>query len=115
MSSKQPKTIFRGNNKTFPITVTQKSDGGVVDLTGSTLTMEVKAKTGDADPALISKTATLTDPANGIAEFELEPSDTSGLDPGQYSYDVVLVTATSKRYTIIGPNPFTILAVVNQV
>lgn len=113
--SKQPKTIYRGNNKLFPITVTQKSDGAIVDLTGATLTMEVKLKPGDADPALISKTATLTDPTNGKAEFELEPSDTSSLDPGLYAYDVVLVTATSKRYTIIGPQDFRVLAVVNQV
>lgn len=112
--AQQPKTIFQGNSKTFPLSVVQESDGQAVDLTGASIEFEVKTQRGGGDPAAIIVAGTITDAANGLAEIALDPSHTKDLDPGLYRYDVVLVTAASKRYTIIPPSDFRILSVVNQ-
>jgi len=70
--------MYRSNNKTVRLTVFQSDGSTVYALTNCVVTMYIKRKASDLDDeALITKTATLTDAANGKCEFYFIPADTS--------------------------------------
>jgi hypothetical protein len=97
--------LYRGNDRTVQITV-KKSDATAYDLTGCTIKMYVKKKPTDLDAeAIITKTGTLTDAANGVAEFYLVPADTNDAtelkDNTPYPVDFEVTTAAGKAYTVL--------------
>lgn len=100
-------TIFQ--NSDYNLTFTIYADNAVVDITGQTILFTVKRKLGgntsDSD-ALITKSASLTTPASGIATVTLTNSDTN-IQPGVYKYDLrrvngsVLVGYESNTFTVL--------------
>lgn len=106
ISSAQNQTMFRGDDKTFEITV-KDSDDVAVDLTGGTMFFSVKETENDPT-ALITKDSAVgiteiefTNPTGGIAQIKLVPADTRNLKAGEYLYDVQFTTTTSTKHTLV--------------
>lgn len=76
--------------------------GNAVDLTGYTAKFTAKKRPDQADAsAVISKSLTISDAANGIITVSLTHLETD-LTPGIYYYDVQIVnTVTSKVHTVV--------------
>lgn len=97
--------IYRGDNRTFKVTVTDGA-GGAVDITGATIIFSVKEDISDTDYEIQKTSAqgseiTITDAGNGIYEVYLIPADTQNMDLGVYEYDSQLTTSASKVYTTV--------------
>lgn len=115
-------SIYKRSNKSFTLTV-YDADDEVQDLTGATVTLQVKRQPGDLYTALIEKTTTgdagitiedQTDPTTtGKCTIEFEPADTADMTAGWYYYDVVVTLDGVKTY-VITPSKFRILDVVNS-
>lgn len=98
--------MYRGDDKIYELTVTDKQTGNPVDITGCTITMTLRE---DWDEAIfLQKTngagVTLTDPTNGIAEITIDAADTSGLDVStqhEYVFDVYILKTTGKGETLL--------------
>jgi len=100
--------IYRGDTRTITVTV-KNSAGSLVNLTGYTMRMTVKSDKTSADSAaIISKTATITDPTTGVGTFALTVTDTTQT-AGIYYYDVQISNSTPSVYTVIAPTTFTII------
>lgn len=91
--------ITRGDSATIEITVTRSNSSVYTLAEGDTLTLSVKRSVRDNE-VLISKKITS---GNTIT---FNPSDTQGLDFGEYRYDVQLDTKEGKVYTVIEPDSF---------
>lgn len=98
-------TMPRGDDRTIEVTVTD-SAGSSVNLAGASIKFTVKKKATDSvnkfqltsgDIAEIE----LTNPANGIFQVKLVPANTSGLDPGEYQFDIEVTTSEGKVFTVI--------------
>lgn len=64
-------------------------DGAPVNLTGVVIAFAAKWRISDPPgDAKISKTATVLDAAGGFYEVLLSTSETLGLEPGDYVYDI---------------------------
>ena len=72
--------MFRGEDITLSFTVSP-----VENITGWTIAFGVAAFPGD--DIVITKTATVTDGANGIFTVTIPSSDTAALDAGVYRFD----------------------------
>lgn len=114
-----PLTVLAGDDLALRLTVTDDADARV-DLTGSAIELEVKARIGGPDPAAIRKTVgsgiTLLDQVSpstrGQADIAISSADSS-LTPGLYWLDVVLVLGGVRGH-VIAPREFTVVGVVNQ-
>ena len=84
------KTMYKGDHRTFRLTVTDQSSA-VVDLTGCGLVFTVKMNPTQEDPDIQKSTSEggidIVDPTHGIAEIGLVPDDTSDLETGAYMFD----------------------------
>ena len=107
--TKQDVEIYRGDNRTFKVTV-KDGDGNAVNITGASIIFSVKEKIGDTGYNFQKKNTAagggdsqikITDAVNGIYEVYIVPTDTQTLDIGNYEYDSELTTATSKVYTVV--------------
>lgn len=114
-----PKTIFKGEDKTYRLTITD-ADNERVDITGFALQFEVKLDVGDADPAIISKTVgagitilTQSGSTLGQATVEVDSADTSPLAVVVHKYDVVAVDLAGERHVVVPPSDFDVRDVVN--
>ncbi len=106
--------MFIGDDRTLSLSVTRKRvDGtqGPEDITDAKIWMTVKERTSDTDAnALIKKKNAaaggsdaeikIIDAAGGKAEIYLVPDDSDQLNPGTYIYDVQVILANGKTYTI---------------
>lgn len=99
--------MYRGDKRTWTITVTQAGDK--FDLTGSTIWFTAKKKYADADSAAIIARSTtnggivLTDPTKGVAEVTTLTTETSGLTGNNRTilvYDVQLKDANGRITTV---------------
>ena len=107
--------VTQGEDLTYDLTVRDKN-GAVVDITGYQVRFQVRHKTADAAAnAMISKTSAVSteidiyDPVNGKARIFIDPSDTlaaAKFKPGDYYYDVWVVTTASKQHQIIRASTF---------
>jgi hypothetical protein len=68
----------------------------VADITGATLEFKAWPRGGTL---AISKTATLTDPSNGVAVVILDPANTTGRQ-GMFEYVLELTLANSEKYVV---------------
>jgi len=68
----------------------QDSGGNPVDMTGYTVRIEIKETPTSANT--LSKTGTVTTPADGEFEFSLTTTDTANMG---FKYGVYLITASS--------------------
>lgn len=112
-------TLLRGVTKTLRLTI-QDEDGDPVDLTAATIYFTVKRKIGDELP-LFQKISTsptqaeITDAKGGVAKIYIYPGDTQGRDPGEYVFDIWLVTGTGKQFAVVPPSIFEIEAAVTEL
>jgi hypothetical protein len=114
-------TIVRGSSKTLELTVTDTSSPPKhFNLTGAKILMTVKSKAEDRDP-LIFKTsddplqAAIIKPQCGVARIYLVPADTQNLAIRQYQFDVWTILANGKRYPVVPPSVFEVIAGVTVV
>ena len=77
--------IFRGDSKTIKVSVT--NNGEVMDLTGYTAKLTVKASEKDTDYLMQVEVPNIANPTAGIIVFNLSPTDTD-IAPGRHLYDV---------------------------
>lgn len=110
--------ILRGSTKTLRLSV-QDSEGEAVDLTGATVYFTVKKKIGDSLPLFQKISTNLTqaeiyDAKGGIAKIYLYPADTQQRCPGDYYFDIWVVTSTGKQFAVVPPSKFTIEASVTE-
>ena len=112
-------TVVRGSSKTLTLTV-KDSDGGPLDLTGSTIYFTVKKREKDED-ALIQKISTdsaqidIPNPTDGIAKITINPADTSSLATGKYKFDVWVVLSGGDRVVVVLPSVFEVVAGVTVI
>lgn len=89
--------INRG--RTHSVNVTFKVNKIAVDITGYTFNFMAKASISDADSAaVIDKSGTISDAANGVFNISLTPTDTN-IPAGRYFYEVTATNGTAV-YTV---------------
>lgn len=90
----QALAISQGDSASIYVTVTDESKNEI-DLTNFALVFTVKKSTtsGVSGDPIISRQATVTDTAGGLATVDIVEADTdpSLVKPGSYSYDLVLL------------------------
>lgn len=96
--------VYRGDATPLRFFVTAPDDAGVqqpVSLLGATVTFTAKVREEDTS-ALFSVAATVIGPpANGEAEVQLTPGNTSGLAvPTTLYWDLELIDATTAPHTV---------------
>lgn len=106
--------VYRGESRTLSLTFTDEN-GSAIDITGYVILFTVKAAL-DTDAtdsnALISKSGTITDAANGLASISILSTDTL-IEAGTYYYDIKYVNGASED--ILGVGKFKIkLPVTNR-
>ena len=104
MSDNNEKFMFKGDSRTFRITVTD-SNGSVVNITDGDMTFTMKSIATDIVPILQKKSTVpgeivFVDPTHGIAEIYILPDDTESLTAKSYVFDVEFITSTDKVYTV---------------
>ena len=93
--------IYKGNSKSYTLTLTIKSTGLPKDITGATITFTVKDDMAAEDSAaLIQVNGTITDGPNGEARVDLTPVNTN-VTPGLYNYDFELLDVLGNITTIL--------------
>ena len=101
-------TIKLVRNDTGPqlrLTLTDSLTGSVVDLTGATVTLHLRAV--DTTTVLVSRNATITAPATGIAVIGWQATDLD-LAAGEYEGEVETLLASGLRETIFDLLQFTV-------
>ena len=78
-------TMTQGDKFVWEVTVLDPDEGTVLDITGYTFEMDVALAPGQT--ALASATVTLTDPTNGVVEFEFADTATATF-VGRNHYDM---------------------------
>lgn len=92
--------LYRGDDKVYELTVTNRVTGAIIDITNCTIKWTWKVAKTDA-AYFLQKTANLTDPSNGKAEFTIDAADTSSLTAQQvYCWDVEVTKTTAKKETL---------------
>ena len=101
-------TIKLVRNDTGPqlrLTLTDSLTGSVVDLTGATVTLHLRAV--DTTTVLLSRNATIAAPLTGVAVIAWQATDLD-LAAGEYEGEVETLLASGLRETIFDPLQFTI-------
>jgi hypothetical protein len=101
-------TIKLVRNDTGPqlrLTLTDSLTGSAVDLTGATVTLHLRAV--DTTTVLVSRNATITAPATGVAVIAWQATDLD-LAAGEYEGEVETLLASGLRETIFGLLQFTV-------
>ena len=93
MTAAETITRVRGDDWSIPGTITD--NGVAVDLTGATITAQLRPRTESEDAT--SFTVTVTDAAAGEVTLSLADTVTAELRPGRYVYDVQVVLAGSTQ------------------
>lgn len=112
-------SMYRGTSKTLQVAVKDDS-GAVVDITGAHLYFTLKKDVRDTQP-VVQKVSTdvaqieFTAPRSGVARIYIVPADTQTLDTGIYTFDVLLVLPSGKRYLVVPPTEFELMATVSVV
>lgn len=101
--------LIRGDSLSLVVSVTDMNDSEL-DLTGMTVIFTGKKSKTDTDAsAVIQASGYITNATGGILQVDLTPSQTSGINPGTYHYDIQLYnssngwvgTAAIDRFTVI--------------
>lgn len=86
------KPMRRGDTRTFIVTITDKETGAAVDISGHRLWFTMKALKTDADLAAVLQVSAVmpsnADSVAGIGDLTIASTDTDGLVPGRYYYDL---------------------------
>ena len=98
-------TLTRGDTQTY--TLTFKTSAGVPYCLKNWVvffTLKSNHSLPDAQASLQKIVTTFGDTTGGttgIAAINLSPSDTTNLDPGEYDFDISVLTAASESYTVL--------------
>lgn len=95
-------TMYRGDSYPITLTLTDKTSGASINLTGCTLLMTVDslAEPPDDTTKLFEVSGVLdADPTTGKATFT--PTSTHTATPGSYFYDVQLTDADGNIRTVV--------------
>lgn len=100
--------VVQGASELVDVTVS-KSNGDPQDLTGAILYFTVKIKASDQYPVIqkISTDSTqieIPNPTDGKAKVYLRSSDTAGLLPRRYVYDIWVSLEDGTRYVVVPTN-----------
>lgn len=98
--------LTRGDNADINVKIYDADKTEYELQPGDSLTFTLKANC-ETGVVLITKDCT------SDSMIHIVPSDTNGLAYGTYYFDVVLVTAASKVYTVIPPHEFIVSKEVN--
>jgi hypothetical protein len=105
--------MYRGNDRTIAIVITDKSTGLPYNLENCTINMYVKVNIDDDDSqAVIFKTTEdneegiIVNAANGLAEFYLIPDDTNDAidilrNSRPYPVEFRVIPSNEKIYTVL--------------
>jgi len=97
--------MTRGDSKTFTITI--KDGSGVPYCIKNWVvffTLKTNIDLPDSEASLqkiITTFADTTSGTSGVAEIDLLPSDTAGLEAREYDFDIAVTTNDNKVYTIM--------------
>ena len=84
--------LYRGDTRTFKVAITDEVTGDPIDISGHSLWFTLKTAQTDADvDAVLQVSAVMPNDVNsvaGIGFLTLESTDTDGLTPGRYYYDL---------------------------
>jgi len=93
--------MTRGDTRTWTLNFT--SSGAAVNITGWTIFFTLKTHV-DLPDSLASLQKIITEHTNaagGVSQLDLVPSDTSGLDAGEYHFDLQVVTDGGEVHTLL--------------
>jgi hypothetical protein len=91
-------TIYRGDDFTFTLTVTNP-DGSPYDLSTSTILAQIRSKPDAADPPAAVLTTSV---ATNVITLTLTHTISAGLAAGSYCWDCQLTDALGNVHTIAG-------------
>jgi len=96
------KPIYRGDNKTYTLSF-KDSAGNVIDITGWKVyfTMKQRITQSDDEAAVRIDVTTHDDPTNGLSSIHLANSQTDGLIPGEYFYDIQVKKSDEMVTTLV--------------
>lgn len=106
--------VFKGQSKTWLLTLKEDPGGGPANLTGAKLYFTVRKNISDATATfektsdVITEIEILVPEIDGKANVFLSPSDTNNLAVGDYVYDMWVELSSGTRHPIIDPSPFII-------
>jgi len=89
-------SMHRGDDKSYEITVLNRATLAVEDISGCVILMTWKTHRG-AEANFLQKTASLTDPTNGVAQFDIAAADTNSLKAAQIFYFDIQITKTDAK------------------
>jgi hypothetical protein len=98
-------SLTRGDTQTY--TLAFKTSAGVPYCLKNWVvffTLKANHSLPDAQAALQKIVTAFSDTisgTSGIATINLAPSDTTNLDPGEYDFDISVLTAASESYTVL--------------
>ena len=101
MANKDKISVYRGDSKALTLTFTDENDA-VVNLTDGTVTFTVKNSKEDADAkAVIQKNVNShVNPTGGVTKIAISSSETEGLSPAVYRYDIQVVLPGGLKKTV---------------
>ena len=99
-------SLVRGDSQTYSIKFQDGSAGTVYNIKNWVVyfTLKTNSSLPDSQASLQKIVTTFSDTTSGttgIAEIVLEPADTKDLEPGEYDFDIQVLTAASKNYTVM--------------
>ncbi len=97
MSNTRILSFHRGTTKTFDVVLS--IDGVVQDITGDTVTVNIKERKADVALVINQDADVATDGVNGRAIFKLLPA-TTDIEERKYVIDIRWVTAGGDEYVI---------------
>jgi hypothetical protein len=78
-------TIYKGDSYTHEVRI-KNSANTAINITGRTYRVQMRQSKASSS-ILLTFATTITNAANGIVTFTLQPSDTSNISVGTYYYD----------------------------
>ena len=97
--------LTRGDSAGLEVPLVNEQGKTYVMAENDTLTLRMKRNLADAEPCLKKE-------IKGENTFFFEPDDTKQLAFGLYVYNVRIITAEGKEYTVVEPSTFKICEVV---
>ena len=98
-------SLVRANDQDFNFYVTNTDDGTPYNLSGCTLTYDMRRFTY-YDPILLHRPLDIYGPDSGAALLSFTTGDTAGLDNLPYFFTVNLVSAAGKTTTLLAGNTY---------
>jgi len=92
--------MWIGEDKTLSCTVTVGEGGPRSDITSATITWAIARDAKSSAEVTLTTTAgdiTITDGSNGEFEIAIEPTDTNGLEEGEYYHECQVEYSTGDK------------------